>query len=105
MKIEKFNENTSNIIDDIKEKYIGEETYYVLYGVKLYDKKTGKLYPISNIQAEKIIAQQDINKIPHWYNISRKDYDELFVKKEFVKDEVLSQDELDLLLKSGKYNL
>lgn len=104
MKIQKFNENASTIIDDIKDKYVGEETYYVLYGVKLYD-KDGKLYPRSNINAEKIIAQQDINKIPHWYDISKKNYDELFVKKEYVKTEVLSQDELDLLLKSGKYNL
>lgn len=105
MKIQKFNENMSTLVDDIKEKYIGEETYYVLYGIKLYD-KDGRPYPKSNIIAEKINSgDRDLNKIPHWYQISKSRYDEFFVKKEYVKNQILSQEELNLLLNAGKYNL
>ena len=94
----------STLVDDIKEKYIGEETYYVLYGIKLYD-KNGKPYPKSNIRAEKVSSDYDINRIQHWYETNKSHYDEFFVKKEYIKSEVLSQEELDLLLKSNKYNL
>ena len=44
-------------------------------------------------------------KIPHWYQISKSRYDEFFVKKEYVKNQILSQEELNLLLNAGKYNL
>lgn len=108
MKIQKFNENMStianNIVDNIKNKYVGEETYYVLYGIKLYN-KNGKLYPTSNIKAEKITSDTNIDMIQRWYETNKSNYDEFFIKKEYVNSKILSQEEIDLLINSSKYNL
>jgi hypothetical protein len=110
MIIEKFNADNEypdeiiNIINKAKQKIVIDEVHYTLYSITLF-KSNGELYEESRIKPDSVVRTTSLEKCVHFYELYKKNYDVLFIVKESSNDELVSDDDIQLVIKSKKYNL
>lgn len=95
MKINKFNEIPNF------EKLNKEETVYTLWGQKSRDKE-GNLYP--NIKADKL-SSGTLENCVHFYKLYSKYDGDMTITKTYSITTVLTQEEIDVLIDTKKYNV
>jgi hypothetical protein len=113
MIIERFNDENRdveytdeiiNIINKIKQKIVSDEVYYTLYSITLF-KLGGELYQEFKIKPDSLVRTTTLEKCVNYYELYKNQYDVLFIVKELTKNELVPDDDIQLVIKTNKYNL
>lgn len=107
MKIKKFDEGVNKKLNrdkELSEKLNKEETVYEVWGEQIYD-KDGKMYP--HIKPEVIVGPTTLDSALHFYQMYQRTdkYDSVVMTKNYYKKEVISEEDIKVLMSTNKYNL
>lgn len=109
MKIKKFDEGMEvpkkvNRDKELNEKLNKEETTYEVWGEQIYD-KNGKMYP--KIKPEVIVGPTSLDSALYFYEMYQRTdkYDSITMTKNYYKKEIISEEDIKVLMSTNKYNL